>query len=76
MTSQRVFQRRDHNGESEDTKAEQQCPHPALFGGASDPVTDHTDDRGADIAGPGELISRRRDQNGGADQQRNGCRCG
>jgi hypothetical protein len=76
MAPQRVFQRGDDDGESKDPKAEQQCTHPALFGSAGDPVTDHTDDGGADIAGPGELISWRRDQNGDADQQCNGCRCG
>jgi hypothetical protein len=71
-----VFQSRDDDGDSENAKAEQQCTHPALFGGAGDPVTDYADDGGAAIAGPGEFISWRRDQNWDADQQCNGCRCG
>ena len=63
MTRQRVFERRDGETSDEHSQAEQHGTDSTAGCASGDKIADHTDDGGAGIAGPGELIGWRDQQN-------------
>ena len=63
MTRQRVFERGDGESSDEHCQAEQHGTDSAVGGASGDKMADHTDDGGAGVASPGELIGWRDQQN-------------
>ena len=56
MTRQPVFERGDGESSDEHCQAEQHGTNSASGGASGDKIADHTDDGGAGVASPGELI--------------------
>ena len=69
MARQRVLEPGDGESNDEYCKAEQHGADPAV-GAAGDQIAGHTDDGGACVPSPGELVGRRDQQNRDTDNHR------
>jgi hypothetical protein len=72
VAGQSVFDRSNNDRKCKDREAEDHRASAAFFSAPSHPITNHSDDARARIAGPIELAGRRRDQNRDADHKRDG----
>lgn len=74
MTRQRVLEPRDGESGDQHCEAEEHRPNPAAFRAASDQIASYTDDGGAGVASPGDLVDGGRQQNRDADDHSDCCR--